>query len=108
MINLFPVAEASISNVSDVLDLGTSLLSTGVVPFLVGLAVAAFVYGIIEYFLNPNNEEKRKNGKSFMLWGVIALFVMVSFWGIVGILQNTFETSDNTSQVKIPQMPDTD
>jgi hypothetical protein len=35
-------------------------------------------------------EEKRKAGKSFMIWGLIALFVMVSIWGLVGVLSNTF------------------
>lgn len=40
--------------------------------------------------INPNNEEKRKQGKQYMIWGIIALFVMVSIWGLVAILTNTF------------------
>jgi uncharacterized membrane-anchored protein len=64
----------------------TDLLVGWVVPLLVALAVVGFVYGVIQYFLYPDNEEKRKNGKTFMLWGLIALFVMVSIWGLVGIL----------------------
>ncbi len=61
-----------------------------VVPLLFSLAVVGFIWGIITYYLNPTNEEKRKNGKTFMLWGVIALFVMISMWGLVGVLSNTF------------------
>ena len=57
---------------------------------LVSLAVVSFVYGIIQYFLYPDNEEKRKAGKQFMFWGIVTLFVMVSIWGLVGILSNTF------------------
>ena len=57
---------------------------------MVSLAVVSFVYGVIQFFLYPDNEEKRKAGKSFMFWGIIALFVMVSIWGLVGVLSSTF------------------
>jgi uncharacterized membrane protein HdeD (DUF308 family) len=97
--------EGDMSTLTGIIDFFSYTLATGVLPLLIGLAVVAFVYGIIEYFLNPDNEEKRKKGKSFILWGVIALFVMISFWGIVGVLQNTFKTEDNSSGIKIPNIP---
>jgi uncharacterized membrane protein len=81
-------------------------LATGVLPLLITLAVVAFVYGIIQYFLNPDNEEKRKAGKSFMVWGIVSLFVMVSFWGIVGILQNTFLPDGSNNTIKMPKIPE--
>jgi hypothetical protein len=28
-----------------------------------------------------------------MIWGIIALFVMVSFWGIVGFIQDSVDLS---------------
>ncbi len=65
-------------------------LIKAVVPFLFTIATAAFIWGIIQYFLYPENEEKRKAGKSYMIWGIIALFVMISMWGLVGVLSNTF------------------
>jgi hypothetical protein len=61
-----------------------------IIPFLFTLATVAFIWGIIQFFLNPENEEGRSKGKSFMLWGIIALFVMVSMWGLVGVIGNTF------------------
>jgi len=79
-------------------------LANGIIPLLIGLAVVGFIYGIIQYFLNSENEEKRKKGKEFMLWGIIALFVIISFWGIVNILQNTF-TKDVKTEVHIPKIP---
>lgn len=74
-------------------------LVKGVIPLLFSLAVVGFIWGIIQYFLNPDNEEKRKAGKSFMIWGLIALFVMVSVWGLVGVLGETFGL-----KVFIPQL----
>lgn len=58
-------------------------------PLLIAIAVVAFVWGVITLILNPDNEEKKKKGKQFMLWGIIALFVIVSIWGLVGILSRT-------------------
>lgn len=94
----------AITNLTSFIDFLSCVLSKGVIPLLIGVAVAAFIYGIIQYFLNPDNEEKRKAGKSFMVWGIISLFVMVSFWGIVNILQGTF-TNGVSSQVKMPTLP---
>ncbi len=61
-----------------------------VIPFFFTLATAAFIWGVIQYVINAENEEKRKNGKTFMIWGLIALFVMISLWGLVNVLTNTF------------------
>ena len=71
-----------------------------VVPFLFALATVAFIWGVIQYYLNPENEEKRKKGKSFIIGGLIALFVMLSMWGLVGILTGTFDLSNT-----VPQLP---
>lgn len=81
---------AGITDLTSIINFFTCVIINSVVPMLVALAVIGFIYGIIKYFLNPDNEEKRKDGKSFMLWGIVTLFVMVSIWGLVGILSNTF------------------
>lgn len=66
------------------------LFTKYILPLLVTLAVAGFVWGIVKFFMNPDNEEGRKKGKTFIVWGLIALFIIVSMWGIVGILGKTF------------------
>ncbi|MEK7143703.1 MAG: hypothetical protein AAB756_02635, partial [Patescibacteria group bacterium] len=43
---------------------------------------------------------KRKEGKQFMIWAVIALFVMISVWGLVGVLADAFGI-----RVGIPRFP---
>jgi hypothetical protein len=77
-------------SIAQIFNWASCTLIKSVVPFLFTLATAAFIYGIIQYFINPDNEEKRKKGKSYMIWGIIALFVMISMWGLVGVLSNTF------------------
>jgi hypothetical protein len=64
-------------------------------------AMVAFFYGIALYILNVNNEEKMKEGKSWMFWSVIALFVMITIWGIIALLQKTVGSTQGPGKVDI-------
>lgn len=79
----------SIKTITDFINLGICILMKSIVPLLFALATVGFIWGIIQYFINPENEEKRSQGKSYMLWGLIGLFVMVSIWGLVAVFSNT-------------------
>ena len=67
---------------------------------LYAAAFVAFFWGIVQYILNTDNPTERQKGTQWMIWSVVALSVMVSLWGIVGILIRTFGL---TPQV-IPQL----
>lgn len=67
---------------------------------LVALTVLVFMYGLMKYmFKGQESDEARSDGRKFMLWGIIGLFVMTSIWGLVGILANTI----GQNQVGVPQ-----
>lgn len=95
---------SSMKSIEGIINWATCVLSRSIVPLLFALAVVAFIWGVIQFYLNPDNEEKRKKGKSFIFGGLIALFVMVAMWGIVGIFTTTFDVGDNTlPQNAMPQ-----
>ena len=50
------------------------------------------------FVLSAGDEEKRAKGKSIMIWGIIALVLMVAIWGIVNLLSQVF----GTGQVQRP------
>lgn len=79
----------SLKTITDFINLGSCILIKSVVPLLFALATVGFIWGIIQYFINPENEEKRSQGKSYAIWGLIGLFVMVSIWGLVGVFSST-------------------
>lgn len=87
---------------SGIVNYATCFLIRTIVPFFFALALAAFIWGVIQFYLNPENEEKRKKGKSFIVGGLIALFVMFSVWGLVGILTKTFF---NGATIPAPTLP---
>ena len=60
--------------------------------FFGAAAFTAFMYGLFMYILDRVNDktggEGEKKAKEFMLWSMVALFVMVSVWGIVRLFQS--------------------
>lgn len=73
-----------------IFDYVTCVLSGNVIPLLITIAVIAFIWGIIQMFIDPTNEEAKKKGKMYAVWGIIGLFVIISIWGLVKIFANTF------------------
>ncbi len=69
------------------------------VPIVISLAVLVFLYGVVKWLWTDG--DSKKEGATYMVWGVIALFVMVSVWGLVGLLQQTFDI-DNDAKVENP------
>ncbi len=59
------------------------------VKFIFGLAVFYFVYGIFTYINRGDDSSERIQGANHILWSTIGLFIMVSVWGIVAILEKS-------------------
>ncbi len=70
------------------------------VPFLIGLAVVMFIYGVLILIFSEGGD-KKEDGKKYMLWGIVGIFVMVSVWGLVNILISTFSLDNTPKPVKI-------
>ena len=74
------------------------LLTKGVVPAILALALLYFIYGLFKYLTSAGDAGKRSEGNSAMIRGIIALTVMLTVWAIVGLLSNILGTP-----VGIPQ-----
>jgi hypothetical protein len=61
-----------------------------IVPFIIALAFLFFIWGVFQYFfLGATDSEKQAQGRSFVLWSVLALAVIFSVWGLVNIVLAT-------------------
>lgn len=66
------------------------------VTIIVGAALVMFLYGILKLsFVDGQKPESREQSRKFMMWGILSLFVMVSVWGLVKILQYTLFGNGN-------------
>ena len=63
---------------------------SALIPFLFGIALIGFLWGVAQFILQSDNEEKRREGRQIMMWGIIGLFVMVAVWGLVALIGGTF------------------
>ncbi|MCI5108534.1 MAG: hypothetical protein MRY49_01675 [Candidatus Pacebacteria bacterium] len=66
---------------------GSVLTNTLGVAFV--LALLVFLWGIAKFILASSNEAAIEEGKRFLFWGVIIMFVATTIWGIVNFLSKT-------------------
>ena len=59
-------------------------------PLLITLALLLFIWGLVKFIRSSGNEEDVKKGRQMMTWGIIGLFVIITIWGLVAVLQRTF------------------
>ena len=67
------------------------------IPIVFSLALLAFFWGLVKYIFAQGDETSKADGKKIMLWGLVALFVGASVWGIVQFARtNLGVPTDNT------------
>ncbi len=77
---------------------------TALIPLLSSLAVLMFMWGLVKFIANIGDESARAAGKHLMIWGMIALFVMVGFWSIIGYVQQSLGISGSVTPGTAPMM----
>jgi LytS/YehU family sensor histidine kinase len=55
-----------------------------VIPIVFALALLGFFYGLVKYIFS--GEHEKEAAKKTMIWGIVALFVMATVWGLVNWL----------------------
>lgn len=78
----------------------SNILNT-IIPIIIVLGVVYFVWGVVSYVI-ASEEEAKTAGRNRMIYGIIGLVVIVSMWGLVGIVTRTFglnSTGPNTINV---------
>ncbi len=68
---------------------GISVLLNGLIGVAITLAIVVFFWGLIKY-LFVGGAEGKAEGLKIMFYGVVTIFVMISVWGLVELLQYTF------------------
>ncbi len=62
------------------------VMVTKLIPILIAVGLLFFIWGLVQFMMSGGDETAKTKAKAHMVWGVIALFVMVSVWGLVGLL----------------------
>jgi hypothetical protein len=56
--------------------------------FFLTLSMLFFAWGVLNVVITEG--DKKEVAKDRLVWATVALFIMVSFWGILAIVNNTF------------------
>lgn len=87
--NFFFVNTAYASGLDTFLTNANRLIINPLIYLLFGIALVFFLYGVLQFIANADNEEKRMTGRNHMLWGIIGLGIMMGVWAILQIVINT-------------------
>ena len=63
---------------------------------VIGLTVVAFFWGLFQFIAV---ESQREEGKHLMGWSFVAVFIMVSLWGLIKLFQGQLGVTDNKMNV---------
>lgn len=71
-------------------------------PIVVGIALLGFFWGLVSYIFAAGDEGKRGEARQYMIWGIVALFVMVAVWGLVRFVGEAVGVTDQGGSVPVP------
>ncbi|MEK7634942.1 MAG: hypothetical protein AAB446_00710 [Patescibacteria group bacterium] len=94
------VSFAQLDNVSSLITSIGNIVNQ-VIPILFALALLGFFYGLVMYIFGK--EDNKDQAKKTMIWGVVALFVMASVWGLVAWLGTALGV-DQTGAVDVQNL----
>jgi len=66
-----------------------------VMVLFITLAIVVFFWGLIQYIIKSG--EERAAGLTTIFYSIIAIFIMVSIWGVIHLLQATFGVNNSNS-----------
>ena len=82
-----------------------AVINQSLVPVLFAVAFLMFLWGVFKYFIKGATEEKsRIDGRQFVLWSIIGFAVILSVWGLVGVVKSTFNLQGSASVPSYPKL----
>lgn len=78
----FAFAQGSFENAIGTISAGLNTI----IIFLFLVATVIFLWGVVRYISAGGDEEKTKEARQMIIWGIIFLAIMVAVWGFVNIV----------------------
>ncbi len=95
--DLFGVKVAYAGNLDSFLVKVNQFILNPLITLLFALAFVVFLYGVVMFIANQENETERTTGKKHMIWGLVGLVIMFSVWAIINLLVSTFKLEQDVN-----------
>jgi len=60
------------------------------VKLVFAIAFIIFVWGIVQFIASQTADAARDEGKRKIFWGLFGMFIMISAYGLIRLILNTF------------------
>jgi uncharacterized membrane protein YidH (DUF202 family) len=84
--------------------IATGNIVSNLIPLIIGIALLVFIWGVVK-FMMADDDSSRNDGKQKMIWGVVGLFVIISAWGLVYLLQTLVGIQGAVELGNYPKVP---
>jgi len=81
----------SSSSFAGILTEATEIINVYLIPILSSLAFIVFFWGVSKFILHSDNKADIENGRNYMIWGIGALFILLTFRVIIGLISVELE-----------------
>jgi hypothetical protein len=65
------------------------IINHDVIPVIFALAIVYFFWGLAKFVLGAADPKAQAEGKSIMIWGIVALVIMASVYGLIAFFQSS-------------------
>lgn len=73
-------------------------------PALVGLAFVFFLWGVVRFISTSGDSADHAERGRGMVYGLVALFILISIWGIVVLMQNMLGADGDIGSITAPEV----
>jgi hypothetical protein len=80
---------AAPQNLGELINMFIDLINA-VIPVLAGLSLLVFFFGLVKFISQAGDAASHEVGKKLMIWGLIAIFIMVSYLSIIAMVYKDF------------------
>ena len=88
---------AAAADLQSFLDTIVNNVLTPVTTFIIVLAAFVLILGIFKYITAGGDEEKVKEGRRYIIYGIIGIALMTMIYGLVNIITSTLGISNETA-----------
>jgi len=96
------LAQTSNSNIETFIGEKLVGIVNNIIKLLIAIATLVFIYGIIMYIAAGGDETKMKTARSYIVFSIIGLALILGIWGVATFLVEGFGFDTSTA----PTIPD--
>lgn len=95
----------NITSIESGFDRVFNIINKYIIPLAFAWAIVMFLWGVVKFVTSGGDQKKREESRNMMIYGIVAIFVMTSVWGLVNLLRSTVGLSNNNVPTNLPTAP---